>query len=378
MNLKKITCLGLIFTSSSLFAANNGIYQNNFSVRSQGMGGAALSLTDGPEALLNNPAALAFFERGYIRTDIVRAGLSMGDSSFLTLMEDIQDAGDADDEVTAMSEAIEKQYGRNFHARLGGPNFSWVRPNMGFSFNPLSFSMNIAAYQEIGPALEITAVNDSTFAFGYARKFDSLLENLSIGATVKAIHRVYFSEIYPAVELAENSDMLRPEDAKEGWGVDFDLGAMYQLPIELDEIKTYASFVIRNVLNMGFGNNLHLLDDNSGEPPKYGRRFGVGVRADFPTYYKMSPRVMFDVRDIGDDHWTFTKGLHLGGELEFEGWYLLNGAVRFGYNQGYLTFGLGVHFLVIDIEFASYGEEIGTSSAKFENRVNMIRLGMTF
>ena len=86
---------------------------------------------------------------------------------------------------------------------------------------------------------------------------------------------------------------------------------------------------------------------------------GVGFHPDFGTFNNIiDPSISFDMRNIigalagTATPWTL---LHLGIESRFFSFFTL----RTGMNQGYLTFGAGMKFLVFDMNFALFTREMG-------------------
>jgi len=86
---------------------------------------------------------------------------------------------------------------------------------------------------------------------------------------------------------------------------------------------------------------------------------GVAFHPDFGTFNNIiDPSISFDIRNIvggiagTDSLWTL---LHLGIEARFFSFFTL----RTGINQGYLTLGGSMKFLVFDLNFAVFTRELG-------------------
>jgi hypothetical protein len=62
--------------------------------------------------------------------------------------------------------------------------------------------------------------------------------------------------------------------------------------------------------------------------------------------------------------------VHLGGETH---WRSLAG--RLGFNQGYLSAGIGLDVHYFTLDFATYGEEIGLNAGTMEDRRFILTLG---
>jgi len=87
---------------------------------------------------------------------------------------------------------------------------------------------------------------------------------------------------------------------------------------------------------------------------------------------------MLDFKNILHPQITLNKSLHAGLELDFSpsGWFKTQ--LRGGVNQGYYTAGATLLLGIFNIEAATYGEEVGTSSTKLENRIYAAKFGMNF
>lgn len=285
-----------------------------------------------------------------------------------------------------MINLLESHYGDHFYSRLPTLGGSWVRPNWGVAVVPMDLSLDLSLHQQIGPMINVNAYLDTTIAYSYARDVkwgQPAGHRLSAGVTAKAIHRIYGGTAVSAGELAGGSEIFNQDDGDEGLTIDADVGFLYdpKLPESgffslLAVAKPTFAFVVRNILDYGFSTNLHLLDENSGEPPKLGRRFDFGSKWDLPDFWVFDPHMSVDIRDVGHENWTFMKGLHIGAELYWKmaGWW--KGSWSVGLNQGYLSAGIGAKLAWFQIDFATWGEEVGTQDVSKENRRYMLELSI--
>lgn len=234
--------------------------------------------------------------------------------------------------------------------------------------------------------INVNAYLDTTIAYSYARDVkwgQPAGHRLSAGVTAKAIHRIYGGTAVSAGELAGGAEIFNQDDGDEGLTIDADVGFLYdpQLPESgffslLAVAKPTFAFVIRNILDYGFSTNLHLLDDDSGEPPKLGRRFDFGSKWDLPDFWVFDPHMSVDIRDVGHENWTFMKGLHIGAELYWKMASWWKGSWSVGLNQGYLSAGIGARLAWFQIDFSTWGEEVGTQDVSKENRRYMLELSI--
>ena len=201
-----------------------------------------------------------------------------------------------------------------------------------------------------------------------------------MGGTFKAIYRGHFDKSIPATDLAtadKIDDVIGDDDANEGLTFDLDIAAQYSI-WRNRFIGISGAFVIRNLLDLGFFHNANLISDTSQEAPDLQRRFDVGTKFQLKKIGPAYITINADVRHINHDFWTFKKGFHFGAELNLPFFSLLRVTGRVGINQGYSTFGLSFKALWFLLEYANYGEGIGTSDFSKENRVHMARLNLNF
>jgi hypothetical protein len=373
-------------SSADAATSDNGIKsfsipQPFMSVRAMGMGNAFTALADDYNALLYNPAGLARLEEGQINLSLITGA---GDSKIPKFIDDINKASSGPDSTKGqdMNNLLEANFGNHFGGRVSGPQAFWVRPRWGVAFIPVDVSAEMEIHRIGVAALNARLNADSTLAYG--RGWDAHWFNgtrVSFGVTGKAVHRVNYTNSILASDLALNSDLssfLKSEDAKEGLTFDADLGMMVSP-------KSYVSgwervfhptlgLAIRNVVDYGFTSNMHLVGPKTGgEPPKLGRRYDAGLMWELPQWSIFKVRAMADLRDMGHENWTFSKGYHLGTEFTWKirSWW--QGGWRVGINQGYFTAGFTGKLAIFNLDLATYGEEFGPSTDPKASRRYMLR-----
>jgi hypothetical protein len=135
---------------------------------------------------------------------------------------------------------------------------------------------------------------------------------------------------------------------------------------------------IRNVLDYGFKFKGNFINEDSQDPSKLQRRIDLGVKYDLPNWWVFDPHFSLDVRDIGHENWSILKGLHAGAELYWTVFSWWKGSWSVGINQGYWTAGFGARFAWFQLDLASWGEEVGTSSDPKENRRYIVEMSLDF
>lgn len=354
------------------------IHQEYTSTRALGMGNAFIAVADDHSGMFYNPAALAWRKDGVFHA-FLRAGI---DDQILDLQDEIKKAEDAADPETAMADLIASKYGEHYYSRIPTLGGVYVRPRWGFAFIPADLSIDASVHQQVGPTLNVNGYLDSTLAMSYARPVSWFKgQEISWGATLKAVHRVHAGQMVLAAQLADGKDIFDEKDANEGMTIDADIGLMWRIKKPtgfLQYMKPTWAFVVRNVGDYGFPMQFDLISEKSGKPPKLVRRFDLGSKFELPHFWVFDPHIALDIRDIGHPNWTPKKGFHAGAELYWTMYKWWKGHWAAGINQGYWTAGLGARLGWFQLDVASFGEEVGTSDAPKESRRYMVELSLDF
>ncbi len=360
------------------------IHEEYTSTRALGMGNAFVAVADDHSSLFYNPANLAFRENGQFRM-FLRGGTT---PETLNLFKEIKNVNKEVDQLPDNERAqkyvdlIQSHYGDNFHFRVPTIGAAWVRPGWGIAFIPADLSLDIGVHRQIGPMLNINLYLDSTIAFGYAKKLNWLSKRheLSWGTTIKAVHRIYVGQSLSAGQLIDGASVFDTKDGNEGFTGDIDLAMTWRPPAVsfLEYMKPTFSIIGRNLIDYGFKTNFHFIGDDSGEPPKLGRRIDIGTKWDLPKFWVFDPHLSADIRNIGHPNWSLRKGSHVGAELYWKMYNWWKGHWAAGMNQGYWTAGLGMRFAWFQLDVASFGAEVGTDSAPKEDRRYMLELALDF
>lgn len=373
----------LFAMTSTAFAQetlNYGIHQHYIAPRAMGMGNTFSGIDD-YNVLFYNPAGLAHLEEGRMNIGI-GGGVS---KDFLDFGKEVSDLADIDEndptKIQQISDYLQSKYGETYAGRVPRMNFIYARPKWGIAFIPVDLSVVMMPHQLTGPALDVTAYQDSTLAFGWSKRTSN--KKFSWGFLGKAIYRANMDRSLLAIDLASDGDVVRDEDFKEGMTVDADVGMMWSPFLGKNKgffkkLKPTFSAVVRNIADYGFTSNFEIFNENSTEPAKLQRRIDLGSRWDFPTFSVFEPRLMIDVRDILHDYWSMEKGLHLGAELRYKVGKGLHGSIQGGMNQMLWTAGVGIQTYVLKLELTSFAEEYGTKSAKKSDRMYLAQINFNF
>lgn len=353
------------------------IHQEYTSTRALGMGNAFSAVADDHSSLFYNPATLALRKDSHFRA-FLRAGI---DEDYPDFAKDLEAAESQGTQATV--DVITKYYGKHLYSRVPTIGGVWVRPRWGIGFVPADLSLDIVPNNLLGPAVGVNGYLDTTLAYGYGRyvNWGKLKKQLAIGGTVKAIHRIFYSDSVNAGALANNEDLFDPKKSAEGMTVDFDIGLIYTPEIKRrwinKHMKPTFAVVARNVIDYGFPVQFEVVNENNPrEPDKLQRRFDVGMKLDLYKLWVFDPKLAFEIKDMGHENWTFRKGMHAGAELGWKMYDWWRGHWAVGMNQGYWTAGFGARIGIFQLDLASWGEEVGTKDVQLESRRYIVELAI--
>ena len=387
--LVRATLVGIISYANMAGAADVldfSIHQEYTSTRALGMGNAFSAVAEDYNALFYNPAALALRKDAHLHM-FLRGGIDMEYFSLIGDITSAQGSGNPEDQIFSL---IQDNYGNHFFSRIPTIGAVWARPNWGIAIIPMDVSIDLSMHQQVGPQINVNGYIDTTFAYSYARNLDVDIvdekDEFSVGGTLKAIHRVHVEEAVAAADLTqEGAQPFDTDSASEGMTIDADLAVFYTPHIPKVGKWSFLGFaapsfavVMRNVFDMGYPLNFHLISPESGEPDKLQRRMDLGAKFDLPNFWVFDPKFAVDIRDILHDNWTMLKGLHMGAEMYWKMFSWWKGHWSMGLNQGYWTAGFGARFGWFQLDLASWGEEVGTSDVPIESRRYMLEMSLDF
>lgn len=226
--MRSVLAFSVLFCSHLAIAGNSlstKIHNQYVSLRALGMGNAFTAVADDYSLIFYNPAGFAKKKNNEIQFTI--AGPAVAPKT-LDFAKDVQDASDTpgtdDQKADAIATVLDKYAGDTLGGRAQLLEMFWIRKNWGFGLVPVDLSLDVTIDKQLGPAVDLNVVKDSTLAIGFGREAS---KELSWGVTLKGIHRLEVSEKLIAVQLATEPDLISADRAKEGFVVDGDIGLLY-------------------------------------------------------------------------------------------------------------------------------------------------------
>lgn len=349
---QKFVVLVILNFLISLSAYAGERYEFYNGVRGLGMGGASVAAVNDETSLLINPAALGKL-RNYFLTvidpevDVGVETLPMVDLDVMKFMNPQK----------VLDEAVLNP-GTRFHQRAQiFPSF--VVTNFGFGFYG---KYSTDAYTD-NPATQFTYEyrNDLAFVMGFNfRMFDG---RIKMGVNVRGVNRTESqrTDIPIATTGLDLETLISGTTvANEGFGVGSDAGLILTAPWAL--LPTLA-VVYRDIGTTSYDINKGMFLTTSDRPnrtpetidagfsisPIIGKKARMVITAD---YVDVTDKVEPATDEASDE---IMRRIHGGIEINFSDTFFIRG----GMNQGYWTAGVEVAMNNTQLQFATYGEEVG-------------------
>lgn len=316
------------------------------SVRALAMGGSFITNTDDLDAMLYNPAILSNF-RGF-NLSLVNMTVRMS-SDVLKVGKFVQDH--KDDFLKFKDNQLTPEQSKDLYKDMNPFDNRWnqiaIDPMVGLAFqnfgiaiygavDPISVKADKGIYE---PRVSGQGTMDAVGVVGYGKKI--LDGRLGVGASGKFFQRRQTGQIrVKASDLGGVSDLANEvldklkNEKNSGYGID--LGALMFL-------DKYGKTQVAASWKDAFGKI-------GGDRPPSDLKIGISHRLLIPLL-TVSGQIDDAFNDQGEN---LFKRTHIGAELDLP---ILN--LRAGFNSGYPTFGFGISFKILRIDYAFYGEELG-------------------
>lgn len=336
--------------------------------RSLGMGGLTFTTGLYDEALFGNPAMQLQAPETKIIPFHITAETNV---NFLGDIDDVSKVRSASGSAILATIGEKNLAGRNEHARftLLLPGLYWKD----FFGEGTSFSFALLVNTQTNIMLrsntdvEFQALVDAGPAFGIGYAFKNL--GLDVGANLRVLYRLGADRTLTASNLLGGQKLSFSSLGGQGVGADFDLGSMYTLPFSSAFFQKIQFGLSGNNLLQSRYKTANNLIGTVNSPPNVGndRTLNVGIRTSLPDFWILSETFFaFEGQNIGTTYKLASamKKLHFGAETRLSPTF----SVRSGFNQGYVTGGVGINLPVVKIDIATYGEELGSNTGQQEDR----------
>lgn len=356
--------LGAALLASGTAHALDQIVRPYQGARSAGMGGVRYTTGLYDENFFANPARATANPR--MRITVIDL-MSETSSSAISNIGALTGGSDFYKDLSSTS-------GSNNHVRaqyvFPGIYFSADEGKMGFGI-ALITSVQVDAALRRSFQIEPMGIADIGPAITVARKF---LENdaLSVGLTTHFTYRAGVNQPFTLVDLISGKSLSLNSIGGQGAHFDADIGGTYVLPVEPLAFKITTALAINNLLGGGYSNLA--TEVISGLPinaPRQPRTFNLGASATKAELGPFKDSVFaLEVTDIGNNSGgSLFRTIHLGGEVRYG--VLLP---RLGFNQGYISAGLGLDLSHFTFDLATYGEEMTLNTGGLQDRRFVMKL----
>lgn len=344
--------------SGPAFGAERMEFYNG--VRGLGMGGAQMATVNDETSALINPAGLGKLRDSFLT--VVDPEVHVGSESQSIVGYDWFSASDPQAILEKMRDG--GHFSKHFHQ--GQQLFpSFVVPNFGIGLLHTSFSN--ASFENAGADFRFRHRTDYGLILGYNfRLFDG---RLKIGFNTRVMNRTEANALVPAA----STNLTLGGMAKEGMGIGSDVGVLLAMPWQW--LPTIG-FVYRDVGNTRYDYRGGLFrsttDRPDSTPATMDAAFGVSPIVSKQTRMTISAEYR-DMQDAYDEK-SFQRRFHAGVEWNFSDLFFF----RAGMNQQYWTTGLELALFNYQLQFATYGEDVGTVSDPREDRRYVMKFAFRF
>jgi len=363
--------LGVLILPVLLFASNQEKPLNFFNVRTAAMGGAYVAIADDNYALVSNPAGL--IQQKTSRWKLLEFQMGIGEE-ILDRLDEIQEIAN-DLEGEEQTEALGDLVPLKSNFKLSGSFLNYTGPSLSFldflgsNFGVGGFAQSSMKGDLLRPTLPTVVAEgyaDIAFVLGFAKPLDLdwvPAEN-AFGYSLKYINRTYTPEFRQSATSIINDEIDPPEYSNaSGFAIDLGLLSNTDIPY-IGNAK--LGFVVQNIGGTLSGKSYdvsgNVIDSSYQETlpitSKIGIAWNPNLDVDWPVVSLLNGKLTVAADyDLFIPEITFWERVHMGAEKR-----LFNDifAIRFGSNQGYITWGAGVDFFMFHMNYAYYLEEIGS------------------
>jgi hypothetical protein len=373
-----IAAYGFTFGMPAL--ALDEYYAIDRSMRALGMGGAFYGLSDDEYALFYNPAGLSQY-RGKPKL-MFGLGVQASTPTFAEVGSVVNIINQQGGKAASILNALSGYAGEPAYANIDLMPVYYVQKNFAIALLLNNTKVQAAALgQDFDTSLDVTAISDSGIVVGYSR---DITENWHVGVNLKGIYRIGGYKSYGVLDIAQQASVASSlsDIGGGGFGIDADLGAIYDIPNLPFGLLNQVGLTLSNI----FASDFNMLRINgAGAPPGLDRMLSIGFHSVFPgvgvidNFHVVLDFAEFGIGgesdpNLGARDGSFFKHVNFGVEMPMDGWFV----ARVGFHQGDPTAGVGVRTPFVDIDLATYGEELLTGINRLTSRRVGLRLAFGF
>ncbi len=371
---KLLTALSIALVAGSSAMAANFEYPYIYKDPAvMGMGGAYTAVGGTINSLFYNPAGLSDVKQSAgFEVTLLKLGVAASSKTkdFYNDLQDVLDIDNDTEQLTALNNLILKYLGENFHFDVETLALGVVKggETSSFGFTLVgNVQANFATHEGAGTdgLIEVHQHSYGGVIGGYARKF--MDDKLKIGLGAKFLYAQSVDHTFTTSEIVANSDNLddyiKDNYLETGSGFSFDFGLEYN-PLPDNVLHPQVGLSVLNIGDLDFG--------DAGKIPM-SVNLGFALKPEFEGFGGLFKEPVFalDVVDIirnnsVDDDWG--KRIRLGAEVKVWDNKFASWIVRTGLYEGYPTFGTDFRIGVVNLQFATYAEEVGAYAGQDADR----------
>ena len=360
--MKKILFFCIFLIEQTCFALYQ-IRKPFVSTRSVGMGGVKISTGLYEENFFNNPARVT--ENPTNRFTLLKLTPLETNAQSINMIQNLSKNQDIKTVTNAVGQNVHYQgqvilpafYLTTNESRNWAFGVGLIANTQADAILRSSFNANLEAAASVGPAL----------TYGY--KFFNQ-QPLSLGVSAHFIAQGGAESNVSLVDFVESNSLRNLLSTNSNLVLDFDFGLTYLL-LNFYDYQVNFALSIQNVFNGE--NTFALTKTNQSLNFSNPRSYGFGFNLVTPYLFNLSDTTFaIELTDISNNpDGSFFKLFHVGLETHISLF-----ALRAGFNQGYVTAGLGIDLSYITFDFATYGEELELNVGTFEDRRYTLTVGI--
>ena len=387
--MKKIISLALLGATTSLmalYAEHASLYKDP---RVMGMGGASVAVGAYSSSVFSNPAGLANIKKDHgLVVDLLNIGVN-GSADIQAFSDDLDAVPEND--MTAMTEVLEKYNGTNFH--IGVDNYTSISKNSDAFAWSLGFlaanDTNIMTHAN-GGSESLLGVSQRVYGgvvLGFAKPYETEFGRLDVGLSAKYITQNSYEGGLTVSELLADDPSATIEDRLvDSTGIGVDIGVTYH-PLVDNYWHPAIGFSVMNIGSIDMGGVY------GGQPTTL--NLGMSITPELPVFNKFIFAV--DYVDLlganklrmyngtnADNSFAYTdydendmmKRLRVGLGMGLVDTRFFSLALNAGWYQNAYTAGVNMELLIFKLNASTYQENIGTTATPIEDRRYMAQIGI--